>query len=57
MTNLISLDSTPTHSYMKALYKYPQSAYPYADIVHENHVRPRTAREYELEDTGACACM
>jgi len=46
------LDSTPTHSYMKALYKYPQSAFPYADLARTNRERPRTASEYELIDTG-----
>ena len=45
------LDSTPTHSYMKYLYKYPQRAYPYADLVATNRSRPRTAFEYELIDT------
>jgi hypothetical protein len=46
------LDSTPTHSYMKYLYKYPQSAYPYADLVETNGRRTRNDREYELLDTG-----
>lgn len=46
------LDSTPTHSYMKQLYKYPQSAYPYADIIQENARRTRNDMEYELLDTG-----
>jgi hypothetical protein len=46
------LDSTPTHSYMKFLYKYPQSAYPYASLVEENRRRGRQALEYELLDTG-----
>jgi hypothetical protein len=46
------LDSTPTHSYMKYLYKYPQSAYPYADIVSTNRRRGRHELEYELIDTG-----
>ncbi len=46
------LDSTPTHSYMKALYKYPQAAYPYAHLVEENRQRGRLNPEYELEDTG-----
>src|SRR5215813_1288196 len=46
------VDSTPTHSYMKFLYKYPQSAFPYADLVHENRSRNRSAPEYELVDTG-----
>lgn len=46
------LDSTPTHSYMKYLYKYPQSAYPYLDLVQTNRARGRTEFEYELLDTG-----
>ena len=44
------LDSTPTHSYAKMLYKYPQVAYPYADLVHENERRGRHDHEYELVD-------
>ena len=46
------LDSTPTHSYMKYLYKYPQAAYPYADLVETNGRRNREEMEYELLDTG-----
>ena len=46
------LDSTPTHSYMKYLYKYPQAAYPYSDLVDTNARKPRTDFEYELLDTG-----
>ncbi len=46
------LDNTPTHSYMKYLYKYPQSAYPYADLVRINQARGKTDLEYELLDTG-----
>ncbi|MEL6334047.1 MAG: glucosidase, partial [Cyanobacteria bacterium J06626_26] len=46
------LDSTPTHSYMKALYKYPQTAYPYGELVAENQRRDRNSLEYELLDTG-----
>ena len=46
------LDSTPTHSYMKYLYKYPQGAYPYSDIVITNKNRGYHAHEYELLDTG-----
>jgi hypothetical protein len=46
------LDSTPTHSYMKYLYKYPQSAYPYQEIVETNRRRSRDEMEYELLDTG-----
>ena len=46
------LDSTPTHSYMKYLYKYPQAAYPYEDLVVTNRERGRGNREYELLDTG-----
>ena len=46
------LDSTPTHSYMKYLYKYPQRAYPYEDIVLTNKKLTRSDLEYELIDTG-----
>jgi hypothetical protein len=46
------LDATPTHSYMKYLYKYPQAAYPYDDIVQTNGQRGRSDFEYELLDTG-----
>ena len=46
------LDSTPTHSYMKYLYKYPQAAYPYGDLVETNRRRNRGDMEYELLDTG-----
>jgi hypothetical protein len=46
------LDSTPTHSYMKSLYKYPQSAYPYLDLIETNRRRSRDDMEYELLDTG-----
>ncbi len=46
------LDSTPTHSYMKFLYKYPQEAYPYSDLVETNRRRSRSEMEYELIDTG-----
>src|SRR5258707_8994868 len=46
------LDSTPTHSYMKYLYKYPQAAFPYGDLVDENRRRGRAGKEYELLDTG-----
>ena len=46
------LDSTPTHSYMKYLYKYPQAAYPYSDLVETNGRRSREEMEYELLDTG-----
>ncbi|WP_440948091.1 MGH1-like glycoside hydrolase domain-containing protein [Methanosarcina sp. T3] len=46
------LDSTPTHSYMKYLYKYPQEAYPYLDLVKTNRKRSRNELEYELIDTG-----
>jgi hypothetical protein len=46
------LDSTPTHSYMKFLYKYPQVAYPYADLVETSRRRSRQEFEYELLDTG-----
>jgi hypothetical protein len=46
------LDSTPTHSYMKYLYKYPQAAFPYGDLVEQNRRRGRQDFEYELLDTG-----
>src|SRR5436309_1281932 len=46
------LDSTPTHSYMKYLYKYPQAAYPYANLIETNRGRSRHEFEYELLDTG-----
>ncbi|NCD72235.1 MGH1-like glycoside hydrolase domain-containing protein [Mucilaginibacter agri] len=46
------LDSTPTHSYMKMLYKYPQQAFPYEQLKQENARRPRTEPEFELIDTG-----
>ena len=46
------LDSTPTHSYMKFLYKYPQAAFPYADLVNTNRGRSKLDMEYELLDTG-----
>jgi hypothetical protein len=46
------LDSTPTHSYMKYLYKYPQAAFPYQQLVEENRRRSRGSREFELNDTG-----
>ena len=49
------LDSTPTHSYMKLLYKYPQTAYPYSDLVYQNSKRSRNEMEYELLDTGVFA--
>ena len=45
-------DSTPTHSYMKQIYKYPQRAYPYGDLVETNGRRTREELEYELVDTG-----
>src|SRR6476659_6683661 len=49
------LDSTPTHSYMKWLYKYPQAAYQYAELVEANRERSRLELEYELIDTGVFA--
>jgi hypothetical protein len=49
------LDATPTHSYLKMLYKYPQRAYPYADLVAENARRGTDRPEYELIDTGVFA--
>ncbi|KNZ80267.1 hypothetical protein J132_06693 [Termitomyces sp. J132] len=47
------LDSTPTHSYMKFLYKYPQRRYPYEELVEENQRRDREVAEYEILDTDA----
>jgi hypothetical protein len=49
------LDSTPTHSYMKYLYKYPQREYPYRDLLETNRTRTREEFEYELLDTGVFA--
>jgi len=49
------LDSTPTHSYMKFLYKYPQAQFPYSQICDENRRRTRHDPEYELADTGIFA--
>jgi hypothetical protein len=49
------LDSTPTHSYMKYLYKYPQAAFPYSDLLETNRGRTRNDFEYELIDTGVFA--
>ena len=46
------LDSTPTHSYMKYLYKYPQATFPYAQLVEENRERDKHGPEFELMDTG-----
>ena len=46
------LDSTPTHSYMKCLYKYPQSEFPYKQLLEVNRHRSRLDPEYELMDTG-----
>ncbi len=49
------LDGLPTHAYMRMLYKYPQQAFPYADLLTENRRRDRTQPEYELFDTGIFA--
>src|ERR1700737_4908265 len=46
------LDCTPSHSYMKALYKYPQRAFPYGQLLEENRRRGKDQPEYELMDTG-----
>ncbi|MFT3910820.1 MAG: glucosidase [Ferruginibacter sp.] len=46
------LDNTPTHAYMKHLYKYPQSAFPYEDLINANKDRSKLEGEYELLDTG-----
>ncbi|MEM6279139.1 MAG: glucosidase, partial [Verrucomicrobiota bacterium] len=47
------LDSTPTHSFARSLYKYPQQEFPYEDLIRTNGKRSRTEPEYEIEDTGA----
>jgi hypothetical protein len=49
------LDSTPTHSYMRYLYKYPQAPFPYAELVEENRRRGKADAEFELLDTGIFA--
>ncbi len=49
------LDNTPTHSYMKCLYKYPQKAFPYQQLLEENKRRSRQEPEFELLDTGVFA--
>ncbi len=49
------LDNTPTHAYMRALYRYPQAAFPYDELVAENRRRTREQPEYELIDTGVFA--
>src|SRR4051794_11600434 len=49
------LDSTPTHSYMRMLYKYPQAPFPYDELVRKNRQRGKDAPEYELIDTGVFA--
>ncbi len=46
------LDATPTNSYLKGLYKYPQARFPYEQLIEENHRRTRLDPEYELQDTG-----
>src|SRR6266480_3585539 len=46
------LDATPTHSYLKMLYKYPQREFPYGRLVEENHLRGKDQPEFELLDTG-----
>ena len=48
-------DNTPTHSYMKFIYKYPQTEFPYKEMVEANHRRSRAEPEFELPDTGAFA--
>jgi Mannosylglycerate hydrolase MGH1-like glycoside hydrolase domain len=49
------VDNTPTHSYMKYLYKYPQEAYPYEELIRMNRARAKSETEYELVDTGIFA--
>ena len=46
------LDNTPSHAYMKMLYKYPQTAFPYQQLIDENKRRGKKEPEYELIDTG-----
>jgi hypothetical protein len=46
------LESSPTHSYLRGLYKYPQTAYPYRELIEVSAGRSRTDREYEIHDTG-----
>lgn len=46
------VDNTPTHSYMKFLYKYPQKAFPYEDLIKENAKRSKEDKEYQIIDTG-----
>lgn len=46
------LDNTPTHAYVRGLYRYPQAAYPYSQLIEENRRRGRATPEYELLDTG-----
>ncbi len=53
--NYFYLESTPTHSYMRALYKYPQLAFPYGTLVEENRNRSKNEPEFELVDTGVFA--
>jgi hypothetical protein len=53
--NYFYLESTPTHSYMRALYKYPQLEFPYARLVEENRNRGKNEPEFELVDTGVFA--
>ncbi|HZU90271.1 MAG TPA: glucosidase, partial [Stellaceae bacterium] len=49
------LDATPTHSYMRMLYRYPQAAFPYRELVEESRRRGRAEPEFELIDTGVFA--
>ncbi|MEM6996279.1 MAG: glucosidase [Myxococcota bacterium] len=49
------LDGTPTHSYLRMIYKYPQAEFPYADLLKTNAARSKEEREYELVDTGVFA--
>ena len=55
--NYFYLDSTPTHSYMKALYKYPQNEYPYSLLERENRERGIHSPEFELNDTGKLSSL
>ena len=51
------LDNTPTHSYMKMVYKYPQNAFPYEDLIKTNAERSNKETEYEIIDTGILTKM
>ena len=50
-------DSTPTHSYMRATYKYPQSEFPYDDLIKQNNKLGKEDMEYEIQDTGVSSAL